>query len=143
MSGRSEGGVGQETEPARDAGRSAAEWTTLAISLAIVLGLVGLLVADEVTRGSAPPIIEVSPQLDAVRSAGGAYYLPIAVVNRGDLPAQDVQVQVFLADGQGAKEFASFRIDFLAGGESRDVVVAFGQDPARATLTNVVGFREP
>jgi len=33
---------GEQTERTRDQGRSIAEWTTLAISLAIVLGVVGL-----------------------------------------------------------------------------------------------------
>ena len=134
---------GEQTEPAQDTGRSLAEWSTLAISALIVVGLVGLLTHQHLTRGTDPPRIEVQPQIERIQAVNGAHYLPVRVTNRGDRLAQDVQVQIFLTTGGGAPEFASFRVDFLAGGESSDMVVSFREDPLKGVLTNVVGFRRP
>ena len=125
-------------------GRSAAERTTLAISLAILALLVGLVGYQYVDGGADSPIVEVRPQLQAVRREGEAYYLPIEIANRGNRTAEDVLVRVSLASGEGRRESGEFQVPFLAGGATREGIIIFRADPARGELTvDTVSFVEP
>jgi uncharacterized protein (TIGR02588 family) len=123
-------------------GRSAAEWTTLAISLVVVAALVGLLTYLYLSGEGEPAVIEVRPEMESVRYVDGAYYLPVAVTNRGDRTAEDVRVTVTLT-GDGAQESAEVSFRFLAGGETGAATVVFSGDPTRGTLSNVISFLNP
>jgi uncharacterized protein (TIGR02588 family) len=125
----------EHTQLVRDAGRSVAEWTSLGISLAIVLTLVGLVAYQHFVGATRPPAIEVRPLLDAVRRVDGQYYVPIEITNRGDLTAQDVRVQIVLGSEQRRGESATLAVDFLAGGATAHATVIFGEDPAQRGLT--------
>ncbi len=134
---------GQTNEP-QDHGRSAVEWVTFAVSAAILLALIGLVIVQQGGRGDQPASIEVQPQLQAVRRVGESYYLPVAVTNQGDQTAGDVRVEVSLVDGQGGRESSQFQIDFLAGGATRLGTAVFRGDPARGTVrAAVVSFVHP
>ena len=125
-------------------GRSAAEWATLGFSLAVLALLVVLVGYEYVAGGTDPPIVEVRPQVQAVRREGEAYYLPVEIANRGDRTAEDVLVRLSLASGDGRRESGEFLIPFLAGGAIREGIVIFRVDPALGELTvDTVSFVEP
>jgi uncharacterized protein (TIGR02588 family) len=120
-------------------GRSAAEWTTLLISLAIIGGLVGLVIWLSLSGGAEPPRFTVSPHLEAVRQEADRYALPVSVQNAGGQAAQDTRVIAELAQtGEGSPETAEFTIDVLAGGETQEGTMYFNHDPTAHQLSVVV-----
>jgi uncharacterized protein (TIGR02588 family) len=131
---------GQEaTEPR---GRSAAEWTTLAISISLIVALVALVTYVSISGGSEPPIVEARPLLEEIRPEGESYVLPVAVVNRGGRTAQEVLIQAELAGSDGSSPQTELTIDFLAGGETREGTVVFATDPAVGELAiDVASFQ--
>jgi uncharacterized protein (TIGR02588 family) len=136
-------GGDQGGEPGRQsapAGKSSpAEWVSFGISLAILLILVGLLGYEHFTRGNRPPVIEATPVLEDVRQEGTFYYLPVDVANRGDMTAEDVQVQVKLKPGPDQEaETAEFAVMFLAGGETAHGTAVMQHDPAQGELSVAV-----
>ncbi len=136
------GGGGGDRDSTLPLGRSAAEWTTLIISLLVIAGLVGLVVVLSVTGGADPPRFAAAPLLEDVRQDEAAYYLPIEVTNLGRLPAQDVRVVGELAAPGAEPVTAEFTIDILAGGESRAGTMIFSDDPTAYTLSvRVESFR--
>jgi uncharacterized protein (TIGR02588 family) len=136
------GGAGAESR--RTDGRTTAEWTTLGVSTAIVLALVGFVLYQHFAGGKQPAVIEVNPRLDAVRREAGTYHLPVEITNRGDLAAEDVRVQIALTTDRDRRQSSELGTDFLAGGASFRGVVAFEDDPARGNLTiDGLSFVEP
>jgi uncharacterized protein (TIGR02588 family) len=109
------GGGARRGQSRREPTRSLAEWTTLGISAAIVLALLGLVTYQAMTRGGRPAVIAVALQTEAVRHEGAAYYLPVEIANHGDQTAADVRVQVSLTAGDG-RQTAHLSVAFLAGG---------------------------
>jgi uncharacterized protein (TIGR02588 family) len=124
-------------------GRSAAEWTTLAVSIVVVLTLAGLVVYQYFTEGTAPPIIEVKPVLEQVRHEGETYYIPVEVTNSGEQTAESVEVQLSLSTGESQPETTGFTIQFLAGKETHHQTAAFQNDPAQGTLEHTITFATP
>jgi uncharacterized protein (TIGR02588 family) len=131
---------GQEATGQR--GRTAAEWTTLAISIFLILGLVALVTYVSVSGGNEPPIVEARPLLAEMRHEGESYFLPVTVMNRGGRTAEEVLVQAELIGSDGSPEETEFTLDFLAGGETREGTVVFATDPSTGELTiNVASFQ--
>ena len=141
----------QDQRPARDAGgensqerssRTVAEWTTLSISVILILGLVALVAYVSISGGNQPPIVEARPLDQEIRHEGATHYLPVAVTNRGGRTAQEVLVMAELVRGEEPPETAEFTIDFLTGGETMEGTVVFASDPSAGELTvRVVSFR--
>jgi uncharacterized protein (TIGR02588 family) len=119
--------------------RSAAQWTGLGISVAVVLAVVGLIVFQELTGGDRPPTIEVLPNMEALRSDADAHYLPVEIANRGDLTAENVRVRLSLPSGEATE----LEIQFLAGGDSAEGTAVFSEDPSSGLTVDVLGFLEP
>jgi uncharacterized protein (TIGR02588 family) len=134
-SGRSQSREGSGEEGSDQRGRSAAEWTTLAVSIAIILGLLALVTYVSMTGGDEPPIVEARPLSAEMRHEGESYYLPVAVTNRGGHTAAEVVVQAELAGRDGSSQASEFTLDFLAGGETREGTVVFATDPLAGELT--------
>ncbi len=124
---------GQEESGQR--GRSTAEWTTLAISIILILGLLALVTYVSMTGGHEPPIVEARPLDQEIRHEGESYYLPVSVTNRGGRTAQEVVIQAELAGSDGSSEASEFTLDFLAGGETREGTAVFATDPLAGELT--------
>lgn len=147
----SDEGGGPDQRPAQKArredsdglgGRTVAEWTTLSISVILILGLVGLVTYISISGGSHPPIVEARPLDQEIRQDGDTYYLPVAVTNRGGRTAEEVLIMAELVTGEEPPESAEFTIDFLAGGETTEGTVVFAGDPSAAELTvRVASFR--
>jgi uncharacterized protein (TIGR02588 family) len=141
-SGRSQSPKGSGEEGSDRRGRSAAEWTTLAVSIAIILGLLALVTYVSMTGGDEPPIVEARPLPAEMRHEGESYYLPVEVTNRGGRTAEEVVVQAELASSDGSAEASEFTLDFLAGGETREGTAVFATDPLAGELTiDVASFQ--
>ena len=142
LRGRAEGG--KQRDEKQSGCRSAAEWTSLGISAAIVLLLVGLVAYQQLTGGSRPPTIDVMPRLDQVRRADDAYYVPVDIANRGDLTAQDVRVRLSHASDRGRQQSSELRVDYLAGGATTHGTVVFRDDPSQGSLgVDMLSFLQP
>jgi uncharacterized protein (TIGR02588 family) len=122
--------------------RSAAEWTTLAVSIFLILGLLALVTYVSMTGGNDLPIVEARPLPAEMRHEGESYYLPVAVTNRGGRTAEEVVVEAELAGRDGSSEASEFTLDFLAGGETREGTAVFATDPSAGELTiDVASFQ--
>ena len=137
---RSPEGRGQKESGQR--GRSAAEWTTLAISIFLILGLLALVTYVSMTGSNEPPIVEARPLDQEIRHEGESYYLPVSVTNRGGRTAEEVVVHAELTGSDRSAEESEFTLDFLAGGETREGTVIFTTDPLSGELTvDVASFQ--
>lgn len=124
-------------------GRTVAEWTTLAISAAMVVSMLGLVTYLYVRGDSQPAIVTASAQLDKLRQDDSAYYVPVQVTNEGDRTVEDVTIEGELAvDGQ--VETAEITVTFLAGGERVTGAFVFSQDPSQGELTvRPISYKDP
>jgi uncharacterized protein (TIGR02588 family) len=138
-----EAGAGH-TKETRDRERAVAEWTSFAISSAILLGVVGFLTYRHFTGEDTPPVVEVQTRVEGVRQAGERFYVPIEVVNRGAETAQDVLIRVELRTGAEEPEEAELQFDFLAGGATERGTAIFRRDPRLGELSvEVMSYLEP
>ncbi len=121
--------------------RTAAEWTIFGLSSAIILAVVGLLVAQWPTGAATPPTFRAT-QGD-VREIDGRYHVPVGVENVGAQAAAGVTVKAELRLG-GEVTQAEQTLDFLASDEKGTVTFVFDRDPRRGQLSVAVSaFREP
>jgi uncharacterized protein (TIGR02588 family) len=123
--------------------RSVAEWTTFGISLAVLIGVAFLVTYLYFDGDHRPPAIAVDARLPELRSDDGGYYLPVDVVNTGDVTAVDVVIQAELDMGTGTPFTTEFTVTFLAGGERVRGTLIFADDPAQGQLeVHAVSYKE-
>ena len=134
-SSRSESKERSGRERTRQRARSGAEWTTLGISISIILTLLALVTYVSIGGGDAPPIVEARPLDQEIRHEGESYYVSVSVTNRGGRTAEEVVIQAELAGSDGSSEASEFTLDFLAGGETREGTAVFATDPLAGELT--------
>lgn len=121
--------------------RTVAEWVTFAVSVVILLVLVGLIAveAGEPDRPALPRVVETGP----VERHGEAFVVPVKVRNEGGATAETVQVVAELTIGEEVLE-ADQSVEFLARDETAEVAFVFAEDPAGGTLdVRVTGFTVP
>lgn len=116
-------------------GRSAAEWTTFAISAAILVAIIGMITWLSFRGAEEPPIIVAEARLDQARVDGGSWYVPIEVVNEGDRTVEEVTIEAELAGAADQPETAEFTVTFLAGGERATGTAIFSSDPTSGDLS--------
>lgn len=122
-------------------GRTAAEWTTLAVSCSLLL-VVGVLVGTQGRTPRTPPA-PVAAVVGEPRDVGAAHHVDVRVVNGGDETAANVQVTVELVIDDETIT-ADQTLDFLAGDEESDLVFVFEDDPREGELSvSVSGFAVP
>lgn len=118
--------------------RNFAEWVTFAVASAIVLLVVGLILAE--IPGTESPPSPTAKVTGAAERRGDQFVVPVEVTNEGDATAENVQVTASLEVG-GDKLEADQIVDFLAGGESTELEWVFDQDPKSGTLeVRVTGY---
>jgi uncharacterized protein (TIGR02588 family) len=121
--------------------RSGPEWIILGVSAAILATVVGVLVV--LAFRTADP---ASPTADApgpARQVGEQFFVPIDIVNHGDLGAAEVQVMAELTI-DGVTTSGDQVVDFLGGGERQKLTFVFSDDPAHGELViSVTGYAEP
>lgn len=121
--------------------RTRPEWVTFGVSALILVVVVGLLVVRVFhTDAAAAPVVD---RPGAVNEVSGQFFVPVEIVNRGDLGAAEVQVVAELTiDGHTAS--SDQVVDFLGGGETQELTFVFAENPADGELAiTVSGFAEP
>lgn len=121
--------------------RSGAEWVTFAISLAILLGVAALILfqVGDTSGPALPTVVKTGP----VEQSKGKWLVPVEVRNEGGETAESVQVTASFEAGGETIE-ADQEVEFLAKGESAEVVFVFDQDPAGGKLdVRVAGYASP
>lgn len=126
----SERSTNQDQPPAARP-RSAAEWTTLLVSLTVVFLLVGAALYEHFGREE-PPGTEIEVRVLSAEALlrSDLYYVPFKVINRGAAPARDVTVVFEVKRGEEVVEESTVLIPFLANSGSADGTVMTGFDPA-------------
>lgn len=116
--------------------RSTPEWTTFGVAVAILLLIMGGILAEALqTHEDAQPVAVVA----RTTHLGDQYQVHVTVENKGDKAASNVQVVASLDDTEGDQV-----VDFLAGGDSEELVFVFADDPAEGEFTvDVTGFTVP
>lgn len=117
-----------------------AEWTTLAILVALVGTITWLWF-----RGpDHPPIITVEPQFDELRHEESGYYLPVIIRNDGDATVEDAVIVGELDTGEAPPETVELTIPFLSADEEVDGTFIFQSDPRQGDLTaGVASYKTP
>ena len=121
--------------------RNFAEWVTFGVASAIVMLVVGLILAEIPGENSPPsPTAEVTAEAE---QRGDNFFVPVEVKNLGDTTAENVQVTASL-EVEGEVFEADQVVDFLAGGESVELEWVFEKDPSSGTLkVRVSGYSVP
>ncbi len=121
--------------------RTTAEWVTFAISCAVLLVVVGLVVLD--MAGSNDPPAPTATQAGPVRTSGDHFFVPVEVVNDGDATAANVQVTAELVIGTQSYS-GDQTIDFLGGGERVELAFSVDENPEQGELSiRVSGYAVP
>ncbi len=121
--------------------RNGAERTVFAVSAAILLAVVALLVVDLV--GSDDPAAPVATASDP-RRVEDAFVVPVEVGNEGDAAAFDVEVRATLTLDGVTEEEGAVVVPFLPGHATEEVVFRFTTDPADGELeVEVTSFAVP
>jgi uncharacterized protein (TIGR02588 family) len=119
--------------------RTKAEWVSLIVSLLLLAGVIGLVIALWISQSGRPARFRV--ERGSVRSEGGRYYLPVTVINDGDATGAQVAVEGRLSVG-GREEAATTTFDFIPARSSAEGVLVFSGDPS-AAVVSVVSFQKP
>lgn len=127
----------QEDSPAPP--RNSAEKVTLAVSLGVIILLIGAALFEQFGRSEPPgTLIEVELRVAEAVARDGFYYIPFEVSNAGTDPAQDVIV-IFEVQQEGEMpEESSVTIPFLANSGSATGELVTTADPASAEITSRV-----
>ena len=115
--------------------RSTAERVTFAVA-ALILGVVVALIIAEIPGSKEPASPQV--QVGSPVERDGHFEVPVSVENIGEETAENVQINATLTLDDG-EQTADQSVDFLAGGETEEVVFLFDDDPADGELEVTVG----
>jgi uncharacterized protein (TIGR02588 family) len=119
------------TRSRRPAGRLVAEWVTMGISAAIILGVAGFLVWQGMNQESVFVPAEVKVRLDQTVQRGGKYVVPVMVENLGRRTLKDFKVRVSFRSESKSRERESddVVVDFLGERATEVLYVYFERDP--------------
>jgi uncharacterized protein (TIGR02588 family) len=120
--------------------RTSAEWTTFAVSVLNVRALMAAIISEAIRH---PDDAQPDAVVGATRRVGKQYQVAVTLENRGDKAAAAVQVNASLElDGDTTE--SDQVVDFLAGGDSEELVFVFKDDPDDGKLTvEVASFSVP
>jgi uncharacterized protein (TIGR02588 family) len=117
--------------------RTVAERWTLAVSVALIAGVVAAILVSWVSGPSGAPVLQVR-QSGAIVHEGEFFRVPFEVRNEGGEAATSVQVVAeLMVSGQVAGGGEQV-VMFLSSGESDSGEFIFDTDPARGTLSITV-----
>jgi uncharacterized protein (TIGR02588 family) len=119
--------------------KSTAEWISLSVALAILLGFVAAILWLWINRPTGPPQFKV--ERGVIRNETGLYHLPVTVTNIGGLGVAQVRVEGTL-NNDGREEITVTTIDFLAVQAQKEVVLVFRGEPS-AAVVQVVSYHRP
>ncbi|MGD9701344.1 MAG: TIGR02588 family protein [Acidimicrobiia bacterium] len=112
--------------------RTMAEWVTFGVSCLVLLVVAGLVALEMV--GTDDPPAPTASQVGPTRVVDDHFFVPVEVVNTGDVTAANVQVSAELTIGDETAT-GDQTVDFLGGGERVELSFSFDDDPALGELT--------
>lgn len=128
-------------EGAQRATRSGPEWIIFAVSASILAAVIGVLLV--LAFRTADPASPAADQPGPIRQVGEEFFVPVEIVNHGDLAVSEVQVMAELTI-DGVTTSGDQVVDFLGGGEHQELTFVFTDDPSAGELMiSVTGFAEP
>jgi uncharacterized protein (TIGR02588 family) len=113
---------------------------SLGVALLVLAGVVGIILALWLEPSPGDPAT-FRIERGAVRSEGGRFYLPVTIMNEGDLTASQVTVEGELTVN-GHKEEVSTTFDFIPGHAEVAGVLIFSHDP-EAAEAQVSSYQQP
>lgn len=121
--------------------KNALEWAVFALSLILVLGLVGFIGYEALgPDGEAALAVELGEPL----AREGSLEVPVTVRNLGDGAVEDVLVEVTVLLSGAPAEQAELSVPLLAGGASEEGrVVVQAADPVERAEGKVLSYRLP
>lgn len=123
-------------------GTGPAEWIAAAISLVIIVGVVGYLAYDAFGSRDSPPAVFV--EMDSIVTVRGEHQVFIRATNRGKATAADVVVEGVVGQSPGSEERVQLTLDFIPGLGTRHGGLIFTRDPRREGLRlRAIGYTEP
>lgn len=135
-----------QPEAAQDdhnAGRSPAEWITFGVAATILSTVIGLVLYVWLGQQRQPPILSVTYE-KTIRQAGGQFYVPFTIKNRGGETVESVRIIAELELNNGIKEQGDQEIDFLSGEETQEGAFIFRENPKNGRLNlRVTSYKLP
>lgn len=113
------------------------EWVVFGVSLLLIVGVVGYLIADGVKDEGRPPDLRIT--LGKPQKSAHGFVVPVTVTNLGDKTAEAVELEV-RSSSASQPETANLTYEFLASGEVRQGWVGFLDSPSETMVARVVGY---
>jgi uncharacterized protein (TIGR02588 family) len=107
--------------------RLLAEWVTLIVSAATILGLIVYLVVELATPASSYVELVAQPVHAEIAQVGGRFVLPVEIENRGGKTAAYAKFRV-TSDGQSGTE-TEFELQYLGRNSRQRVYIYLDRDP--------------
>lgn len=108
------------------------EWVVSALSAALVLGAIGFMLHEALTRPPSPPEIVIEDTTITENAAG--YVVEFQARNRGSTTAQGLVVEATLRRGATTVEKAQVTLDYVPPYAARQAGFFFSHDPREHTL---------
>jgi uncharacterized protein (TIGR02588 family) len=118
------------------------EWAILAISVAVLVALVGYLLVAGLSNGGPAMIRAEVAAAEAADGPGGGWLVPLTVRNEGGTAAVSIVVEG-TANVAGTEESSELAIDLLAADSEVELVLGFSGKPDGEVQVRVVGFETP
>ncbi len=124
------------------------EWAVFAVSLLLVLGVLGYLGREIFLFDKAPPhiVLQLGKPQQLQKAAGeeAGFIVSVQASNKGRQTAEGVHIEVEMQRGSEKPEAADFEIAFLPRGSSREGWVAFKGTKENVKLkARVLGYEIP
>lgn len=119
--------------------RTTAEWVSMVISLVLVAGVVGIVIALWLSPSQEPSRFRLDRK--PIRTEADHYYLPIVITNEGDATGAQVTVEGRVK-GMGDEQTSATTFDFIPAHSSVEGVLVFRLEPTSAEL-RVVSYQQP
>lgn len=119
--------------------RTSAEWVSLIVSILLLAGVVGIVLALWLNSSDAPARFRV--ERGTPRNEAGQFYLPIKVTNEGDTTGAQVMVEGKLKVNE-KEETAATTFDFIPARSTAEGILIFASEPGSAEV-RVISYQEP
>jgi uncharacterized protein (TIGR02588 family) len=118
------------------------EWAVALLGVVLVVGALGFLGYEAVTRQDSPPDITV--QVDSISPTRTGYLVQIRVLNHGGATAAALKVEGVLVDEAGSGETSETTIAYVPAHSERKGGLFFTKDPRQFGLRlRAQGYEAP
>lgn len=112
------------------------------VGFTLIIATILFLLGSAFSLGSEPPDIDIKVTKRTTLSNG--YLVTVIVQNRGDITAENLEIEGRLDLADGGEERVSATVDYLAPRASREIGFYFRQDPSTRELSFYpLSFQKP